>query len=514
MNTPLQYLLALVAGGLIYLSLAPYNLWPAALAGLSVFAALAALSDSKKQTFRLALLFGVGLFGAGVNWVYISIHIYGEVPAILAFIFTGGFALFLALLFALPWLLLPVVAKSRTSRLICFPAFWFFSEWIRGWLLTGFPWLYLGYGQVEGPLSGLIPVIGVLGTGTIMAIAASLLVYCADTRNAQSALITALGLAAILALGTGLKETEWTQSRGIQVPVTLVQPDIPLRDKWNPAKAQAIIDILENHSQHAWQPGLLVWPEAAIPYTGPSAIPYVEALDELATRSGTAMFTGLLTYDFEQNRYLNSMIGLGDTDSIYHKQRLVPFGEYVPLEDWLRGTMKFFDLPMSVISRRASAQQPLQFSYQGQTFYLAPAICYEIAYSGLVRSLTKDADMLVTLSNDAWFGTSIGPWQHMQIAQARALENQKPLLRATNNGVTALVSHQGKIIGTVPQFIRTKLGSKVTPRSGTTPYAQSGNGPLLFFALVILAFAATFSRKTADSPKPVESPEPIEKQEG
>ena len=495
MNKPLQYLLALVAGGLIYLSLAPYNLWLPALAGLSVFAALTALSDSKKQTFRLALLFGAGLFGAGVNWVYISIHIYGEVPAILAFIFTGGFALFLALVFALPWPLLPVIASSRLLRLIAIPAFWFFSEWIRGWLLTGFPWLYLGYGQVEGPLSGLIPVIGVLGTGAMMAITASLLVYLADKHRVQSGLVTVLGLAVIWALGTGLKRVEWTDSREIQIPVTLVQPDIPLRDKWNPAKAHKIVEILENHSQDAWQPGLLVWPEAAIPYAESSASSYLEFLDKYASQTDTAMVTGLLTYDFEQNRYLNSIITLGNTDSMYHKQRLVPFGEYVPLEDWLRGTMKFFDLPMSVISRGPSNQKPLQFSYQGQTFYLAPAICYEIAYSGLVRSLTKDADMLVTLSNDAWFGTSIGPWQHMQIAQARALENQKPLLRVTNNGVTAVVNHQGKIMEALPQFTRTKLSSRITPRSGATPYAQLGNGPMLLSALVVIMFATTFSHK-------------------
>lgn len=487
MNKAFEYLLVFLAGSLIHLSFAPYNLWLPAFAGLTLFCALCSLSDSGKKTFKLALLFGAGLFGAGVNWVYISIHIHGEVPAVLAVLFTGGFALFLALLFALPWLALPAIARSRAWRLVCFPVFWFISEWLRGWLLTGFPWLYLGYGQVQGPLSGLIPVVGVLGSGAVMAISASLIVYFADKRTLKSGILTTVCLALTLALNVILKNQEWTSTGNAQIPVTLVQPDIPLRDKWNPSRTKEILEALESNSLEGWQPGLLIWPEAAIPYTGVAAEPYTDFLDQLAVRTDTAMVTGLLTYDDEQQRYLNSIAGLGSADNIYHKQRLVPFGEYVPLEDWLRGTMKFFDLPMSVISRGPANQQPLTFSYQGQKFALAPAICYEIAYSNLVRHLAKDANMLVTLSNDAWFGASIGPWQHMQIAQARALENQKPLLRVTNNGVTGLVNYKGEITDVLPQFRRASLSAVLEPRFGSTPYSRIGNWPLLFLSLVTAA---------------------------
>jgi len=495
MNKALQYLLVLIAGSLVHLSFAPYNVWLPALAGLALFATFISLSNSTKETFKLAFIFGAGLFGAGVNWVYVSIHIYGEVPVFLALVFTVGFVLFLALLFALPWLAFPKIACSRLLRLTCFPFMWFFSEWLRGWLLTGFPWLYLGYGQIEAPLSGLIPIIGVLGTGTIMAITVSLFVYCADKRTLKSATVTTFGIVLIWGLGFGLKDLEWTQSRDIQIPITLVQPDIPLRDKWNPDKTNEILEILETNSQPAWQSGLLIWPEAAIPYTGPSATPYIEFIDERSNQSDTAMIAGLLTYDVEQDRYLNSIVGLGKADNVYHKQRLVPFGEYVPLEDWLRGTMKFFDLPMSVISRGPANQLPLKFDYLDQTFNLAPAICYEIAYTGLVRSLSKNADMLVTLSNDAWFGASIGPWQHMQIAQARALENQKPLARVTNNGVTGLVNHQGKIVEALPQFKQASLNSTITPRTGTTPYTRLGNWPLLFLAITIASISFAYSRQ-------------------
>lgn len=491
----LSCLLSFIAGAVIHLGFAPYNLWLPALAGLSIFATLISLAESGKMAFKNAFCFGAGLFGAGVNWVYVSIHIYGEVPAVLAFIFTAGFALFLALVFALPWLVLHKVAATKKLKLLCFPAFWFFSEWLRGWLLTGFPWLYLGYAHVEGPLSGWIPLIGVLGTGALLTVAASLLVYVIDKRSLNSGIAVLTGLIVIFGVGVLSAKTEWTSSRDVQIPITLVQPDIPLRDKWNPAKTKGILEALESNSQNAWQPGLLIWPEAAIPYTGPSAEPYIDFLDELSGQSDTAMITGLLTYDYEQNRYLNSIVGLGSADNIYHKQRLVPFGEYVPLENWLRGTMKFFDLPMSVISAGPAYQSPLQFNYQGQTFGLAPAICYEIAYTDLVRSLAKEADMLVTLSNDAWFGASIGPWQHMQIAQARALENQKPLARVTNNGITGLVNHHGAIVKVLPQFTRASLSSIIEPRSGTTPYTRYGNWLIILLIIGILAISIIYSGK-------------------
>lgn len=490
------YFLALVAGALIHLSLAPYNLWLVGFTGLLVFAGLLALSESRKAVFTLTYSFATGLFGAGVNWVYVSIHTYGEVPAPLAVIFTGGFVLFLALIFALPWLLIPSFAKTRAQRLLVFPFFWFLTEWLRGWLLTGFPWLYLGYGQVDGLLSGWLPIIGVLGAGALIASCASLLVWTADRRSSGVTLLSTVFIGLILLLERGFSGLEWTKDSNIDIPVTLVQPDIPLRDKWNPAKTTDILDVLETSSSDAWQPGLLIWPEAAIPYTGSSADPYVEFIDQLSTASNTAMVTGLLTYDDEQGRYLNSIVGLGKVDSIYHKQRLVPFGEYVPLESWLRGTMQFFNLPMSIISRGPADQEPLSFEYQDQTYNLAPAICYEIAYASLVADLAKKADLLVTLSNDAWFGASIGPWQHMQIAQARALENQKPLIRVTNNGISGLVDYRGQLYASLPQFTQTKLKGLVEPRTGMSAYNRLGNIPLIVISLLVLVYSAINSRRT------------------
>ncbi len=481
-------LLALTSGGLIHLSLAPYNLQFTALIGLAIFAALCAVAERVRQIFWLAFVFGTGLYAAGVHWVYVSINTYGDVPAPLALVLTGGFVACLALLFTLPWLLVPLISTTPASRLIAFPACWLFNEWLRGWLLTGFPWLYVGYGQVDGLLRGWLPLIGVPGAGAIIACVAAALVYILYRRSLVSVGLTGAACLALWLSSDHLAELEWTETRGRSVPVTLVQPDIPLRDKWNPNKLPGILEVLESSSSGAWHPGLLIWPEAAIPYTGDTAISYIEFLDNLASASGAAMITGLLTQ--QESRYFNSILGLGHASGLYHKQRLVPFGEYVPLEDQLRGLMHFFDLPMSVISRGPEIQQPLEFVFDDQPYRVAPAICYEIAYSGLVRTLAENANLLVTISNDAWFGTSIGPAQHMQIAQARALENQKPLIRVTNNGITGTISSRGVIQADLPQFTRTQLHTSVIPRSGQTPFVRWGNWVLLMFGLGAVTIAA------------------------
>lgn len=485
----LKYLLVLLAGASIHFSFSPYDFWPAGIAGLLLFCSVIVSAERPKSAFFLAFVFAAGFFGAGVSWVYVSIHSYGEVPAFLAIIFTSGFALFLALLFALPWLLYPIIGNTTGLRLFCFPLFWLLSEWLRGWLLTGFPWLYLGYAHVDSPMSGWIPVIGVLGTGLLIAIAVAAINFALIHRSTRITRLSGVTLLMIFIPGIMLSPVEWTNTTDTQIPVTMVQPDIPMRDKWNPARADEILLKLEDLSSDAWKPGLLVWPEAAIPFVGDAADPYVEFLNSLGSQSDTAIITGLLTYDAERDTYLNSIAGLGKAYNIYHKQRLVPFGEYVPLENLLRGTMHFFDLPMSVIRPGPGGQSPLSFDYLGESFLLAPALCYEIAYAWLVREMAADSNMLVTLSNDAWFGTSIGPWQHMQIAQARALENQKPLLRVTNNGITALVDHQGLIVEKVPQFQSASLRTMIEPRAGQTPFTRHGQLFSMSLAGLMLIYA-------------------------
>ena len=481
----MNYIIALIAGAGIFLGLSPYNLWYIAALSVLIFAVLWRQNLSVKQSFILAISFYLGMFGTGIHWLYVSIHTHGQVPALLAIIFTAGFACLMALISSLPWLLSPVFKNG--GRMLAFPALWLLSEWGRGWILTGFPWLYVGQSHLDTPLAGWMPVSGVLGAGMAVAISAIAIIYIFTERTLLAVIAQSAVLIFIWAGGGSLNKIEWTEVTGDEISATLIQPNIQLAEKWNPAKAQEILDILHAETEQHWENNLLIWPEAALPYVGEDARSYLAVIEERANRENTAFISGYLTYDIEARRFHNAIGGVGLAKGEYLKQRLVPFGEYVPFEDQLRGIMHFFNFPMSVISPGSNQQSPLSFDLNGQSYIAAPAICYEIAYAPLVAKLAKDANLIVTLSNDAWFGDSIGPWQHAQIAQVRALENRKPVVRVTNTGITISIGHRGDVLDSIPQFQPGSLSTKITARSGSTPFSRYGNWPALAIAMLLLA---------------------------
>ena len=488
----MHYALALIAGASIFLGFSPYGLWYVAFLGLLLFAALWRPNFNAKQGFLLALAFHLGMFGTGVHWLYVSIHTHGEVPAPLAVFFTAGFALFMALMSSLPWLLSGVFKNA--SRMVAFPALYLLGEWVRGWMLTGFPWLYLGQAHLNTPLAGWTSVIGVLGTGFTLAITAALLVCMLTQRRPTLLIAQAVTLTVLWGGGGALNKIEWTQPLPNPLSAALVQPNIALADKWNPSKSLDILDVLTNQSASHWGGNLVIWPEAAIPFVGDDARFHLNELANRAESTNSAFISGYLTYDEQKDRFFNAIGGIGNAEGEYLKQRLVPFGEYVPLESYLRGLMRFFDLPMSIISTGIANQSPLTISQNNQTYIAAPAICYEIAYPILVADLAKQANLIITLSNDAWFGESIGPWQHAEIAQTRALENRKPVLRVTNNGITASIDHRGNVVDALPQFQASALRTEITGMSGTTPFNNYGNWPILFAAVCTLVVACQWLR--------------------
>lgn len=483
----MQYLLALIAGATVFLGFSPYGLWYIALLSLLIFAALWRRNSSTKKGFALALAFNFGMFGTGVHWIYFSIHSYGQVPAPLAVSFTAGFAFFMALMSSLPWLLSGVFRNA--SRMVAFPAIWLLGEWVRGWMLTGFPWLYLGQAHLDTPLAGWISVVGVLGTGFILATTAALLICMFTQRRPLLLIAQAAALIMLWGGGSVLNRVEWTQPLQTPLSATLVQPNIALEDKWNRSKSQGIMDTLINQSEPHWGDSLIIWPEAAIPYIGDDAQHHLDQIDIKARATNSAFISGYLTYNEQKERFFNTIGGAGHAEGEYLKQRLVPFGEYVPLESWIRGLMHFFDLPTSIISAGEANQPPLTVRQNGQTYVAAPAICYEIAYPLLVSSLAKQANFIVTLSNDAWFGESIGPLQHIEIAQGRALENRKPVFRVTNNGITGSINHRGNIVDVLPQFQAGTLQTEIFAMSGTTPFSLYGNWPILLITLGALIAA-------------------------
>ncbi|MBB5212079.1 apolipoprotein N-acyltransferase [Microbulbifer hydrolyticus] len=502
----LPSLAALFAGGLLTLSFAPYNLWWCSLLSLGLFAWLLAPGRdtatntlSGKANFWLALWFGAGLFATGGSWVYVSITDFGNSSPVLGVILTGAFVGILALVFALPFTLLARLRATPLSFALSFAALWFVSEWLRTWMFTGFPWLFAGYGHIHTWLAGWAPVLSVYGIGMLLAFCAAVAALFARRAFTSWKSVSALSMLAVALLvwpaGLLLSQLEWTHGDGSVKTVGLVQANIPQDKKWLPEfrgetirRYQTATEALQRENVD-----LVIWPEAALPLLYHHAPNLMEALQNNAQESETDLITGIL-YDTEQDlrRVVhNSAAVFGHQQQLYHKRHLVPFGEYVPLEDWIRGTIEFFNLPTSFIRPGPEGQQPLQAG--GLSW--APLICYEIVYPQLVAKSSGDAGVLLTLSNDAWFGRSIGPLQHMQMAQMRALETRRYLVRGTNTGVTAIVAPDGTITKQLPQFEQATLIGEVESRRGHTPFMLMGVWGLVVLAALMLLFAVLLQRR-------------------
>jgi len=483
--------LAPTAGALLTLSLAPFDAWPAAILGCALLAYLLG-GCSAGQAFRRGWLFGLGLFGSGASWVYVSIHVYGKASPLLAGALTLAFCAGLGLLPGLQaWCYVRFVRPLPGGMLLGFAALWVLFEWLRSWLLTGFPWLYLGYAHADTWLAGWAPITGVYGLSFTVVFTGSCLFLAWRSRQ-TAALVSYAGLLATLwGGGLLLKPIEWV-APAAQDPlrVAIYQPNIPLERKWDRRAYTSILDQYERAIRPVFDRDLVLWPESAIPRVRDQAGAFLDPVARRASVTDTTLITGIPRRD-EANRYYNSIIALGQGSGQYDKQRLVPFGEYVPLEAWLRGLIAFFDLPMSQFSRGGPAQGPLQAG----NHRVAPLICYEIAYPELAARSAQDAEIMVTISNDIWFGASIGPLQHLQMARMRALENGRYLLRGTNNGVSAIIDHRGRIVAQSEQFVETTLVGEAEVMLGHTPFTSFGSTPVLI-ALVLLLISMALLYRT------------------
>lgn len=488
----IRLIVAFILGGLLPLSFAPFDFWPVAILSIIGWQLISA-QNTAKQSFYTGWSYGFGVFAIGASWVYVSIHDYGYAPVPLALFLTVLFTLLLGLFFAVQGYVYQRFFHQRAyASLIAFPLIWVLFEWIRSWFLTGFPWLYLGYGHLDTWLSGWAPVFGVYGVSLIVAITASAinnhLVHgsCGPKRFAIA------GCVSLWIGGALLAPIEWSKPQE-KFTVALLQGNIPQEKKWQPEYRPVSLKTYEELSRNL-NVDLIIWPETAVPYFPHQVSDWLTRLEN-SLQPQQGLITGIPAINpssTKENRiFHNSVTTLGKAEGLYYKQKLVPFGEYVPLQSYLRGLIEFFDLPMSNFKRGASEQAALSYSNTN----LFPAICYEIAYPGFVASNVNrlDAGMILTLSNDAWFGDSIGPKQHLQIAQMRALENQRYVLRATNTGLTAVISPKGQIKHDMPSFTAGGIKSTVTSYSGSTPYSTWQNWPLL--ALIVITLTAIRYRK-------------------
>lgn len=471
-------LVSCAAGAAAVAGFAPVGWWPLTLASLSVLFALLARTASIRSGFALGFGWGLGFFLAGVSWVYVSLSVYGGMAPWLAALATVLFCAFLALFPAAVGALQarwPGPAALRVLALM--PLAWGVTEWVRGWIFTGFPWLVAGYSQVpEGPLAGYAPVFGVYGVSYALALAAACLAWSVSPRASWAARLW--GLAAVAALGAGglaLRGVDWTVPAGAPTSVALLQGNIPQDLKWRPEKTVATLQTYARMA--ATSPAqLIVLPETALPlfeYQLPDD--YRAALSDLGRQNGGDILAGLPTGSLDDN-YYNSVVSFGSSPSQrYHKVHLVPFGEYIPLKAVWGWVVEVLHIPLSDFARGSPNQRPMAIGGQR----VAANICYEDVFGEEIIRQLPEASVLVNVSNLAWFGDSFAPWQHAQKSQMRALETGRMMLRATNTGVTAIIDRRGHIVASLPLFTAGSLSGEIQGYAGSTPYVRWGNAPVL-----------------------------------
>ena len=476
-----RFVVASLAGGLFPLGLAPFDLWWLIPLCIGLFT-YTLIGTSTRTGAILGACFGTGFWLVGASWVYVSIHEFGGASAPLATVLTLIFCLGLALLHSAQGGISSWLSRRHRLPLIAIAVVWVIFEWIRSWLLTGFPWLYAGYGVLETPLAPIAPIVGVFGASLLLALLGTgAVALIRDRRKPKKAALWSAFLILALAVTTSLRDIEWTHPVGTTLRAAIHQPNISLRDKWDSRQfvAQleqfaALADVM------ALDADLLVWPETALPGDRALLSGYLDQIAQRSLGSNKALITGILSREYPKN--YNSLLSIGSGSGLYHKQKLVPFGEFVPFEDWLRGLILFFDLPSSSFSAGPAQQAPLQ----ALGYTIAPLICYEVVYPDFAAAQSRNSDFLLTVSNEIWFGHSMGPLQHFQMARFRALEAGRPLLRGTNNGISAAVDFDGRVIAQAPQFIQTTLVAEIQPRRGTTPFQRYGTTPLLVLMALFL----------------------------
>lgn len=457
-----------------------------------------AAGPSPRRAALIGFFFGLGFFGAGVSWVYVSLHTFGMMPAPLAALATVLFCAFLALFpAAVGYAQAAMRAGRAASLLLAAPALWALLEWLRGWIFTGFPWISLGYSQTGTLLAGYAPLLGVFGVTLVLMVCSGLLALALSAPGRQK-LAAAAALAAVLALGAGLRELAWTQASGQPVGVALAQGNVPQSMKFEPGRYETTLAAYRRLIEQGARGGarLVVLPETAIPRFLDQVSPrYLEDLQALMRERRADLLLGAPMRD--RDGYYNAVASLGlSQPQTYSKTHLVPFGEFIPAGfGWI---LEVLHIPLSDFSRGAAAQRPLALAGRPD-LKVAVNICYEDAFGGEIARQLPEATLLANVSNVAWFGDSLAPDQHLQISQMRAIETGRYMLRATNSGVTAIIDERGRVAARLPKFTEGLLQGSAQPFTGSTPFVRWGDWAAVALCVLMLAAAALASARRANN---------------
>jgi len=497
--TPLNWL-SFIAGLSLVFAYAPFSLWWLPFISLPLwFFSLKACSA--KSAAKHGFIFGFGWFASGISWVHVAIDQFGGLPLVVSILVMVLLCLYLALFPALASYLSARLSITKQVNLWLFSFFWLITEYLRGILLTGFPWLSLGYTQIDSPLSSLIPVIGEFGLNSVI------LVLCISIHQLiqrQSIRIPCIITLLIISSSFALKDAQWITPTDKRVKVALVQGNIKQEIKWEPDQEWPTMLKYLDLTRVNYDADIIIWPESAITAVEPLAQEFLTLANQSAALQNSAIITGILNYNFESKEYFNNLITLGKKYKIdnegnykynhsnrYSKYHLLPIGEFVPFQEWLKPIAPLFNLPQSSFS----AGEYVQPNLIANDINILPLICFEIAFPDQLKAnFNTKTDVLLTVSNDSWFGDSHGPHQHLDIARMRATEFGRPLLRATNNGVTAVIDHTGMIVKQIPQFTEQVLRAEVKLVNGETPFTKWGQFTQWFISLLTLVFYLLFSR--------------------
>jgi len=479
-------LIALLAGAALAAAFAPLDLWPL---GLLCPALLMWLwqGASPRAAARLGFIFSTATFIAGTYWLYFSIHVLGQAPIWLALTLMLGLAAIMGLYQAgLGYALARWLPQAGALRwLAVAPAAWLVVEWWRGWFLSGFSWLSLGYSQSDSWLAAFAPLAGVYGMSALLLLGAGALVMLALGARRERALAVLL-LVLPWGVGAALYRHPWTRAAGPPVAVAVVQGAIPQDEKWLESNRETTLTLYQSLTERVLGTPLIVWPESAPADVANNLVPYISNLYRETHAHGSALVMGVLRADGPEpeTRYYNSVLALDQRTSWYDKSHLVPFAEFFPVPQFVRAWLRLMSLPYADFTRGARNQPPLPAAH----LELGTTICYEDAYGSSMLAVLPKADVLVNVTNDAWFGHSSARHQHLQISRLRALEAGRYLVRAANDGISAVIDAQGRVIARAPEFKPAVLVSKIVPMQGLTPYARVGNWPVISLGVLVLAY--------------------------
>ena len=481
---PLTRFLLLGIAGIFYtLSFAPYDIKVLAYFSLLIFIFIL-LGTDKKSSIKLSFFYGFIIFLSGVYWIFNSIYLYGGENYFISILLTFLFIFILSLTFV-PFGFIVNNKLKGTKR--CLPLIissaWVLVEIIRSHIFGGFPWLLLGTSQVGTYLDIFFPLFGTYFISfSVVLISSSLAIYFND-KNRKLVNMTYASLLFLLILIFNVFNYSWTINSQNLFKFSIIQPNIKQELKFNNEKLVSIKNKYKSLTLKNNNNSLVIWPETALPFLYENNKSYYKTI---ILENNISLLSGIFRYTKSNGNIFNSIVLLDTKEQFYDKRHLVPFGEYMPLKPFSQFLANTLNLPMSNLSKGIDNQENIMIG----DINIYPLICYEAAYPHLMDIKDNEFGIIVHISNDAWFGNSEAPFQHLQIAQSRALESSRYLIRAANTGISAVINPQGVILQKLNLGSEGVINSEIYASKGQTPYMYFGDYPILMliFTFIFIHF--------------------------